>query len=197
MSASSSLPSGDNRSCPQEGAGPTGGTIMTNARFISGTSEILALLRILGEGYRLSSLYRCQVLLGQETEVWFFACMFLSDYCFWLPQDALDVYLKLPPKHYNTGWVLSQVSSVLIRRYFIFPLIILVENLMANSGLVRIFMNNLVSECVKHNLILWFGESPVSAFPYFFQFDCWHFMTCHVFYTTVQLVWNLSTGFCL
>lgn len=27
-------------------------------------------------------------------------------------QDALDVYLKLPYKHYSTGWVLSQVGKV-------------------------------------------------------------------------------------
>lgn len=28
----------------------------------------------------------------------------------WEKQDALDLYLKLPQKHYNTGWVLSQVD---------------------------------------------------------------------------------------
>jgi len=27
-------------------------------------------------------------------------------------QDALDTYMKLPHKHYNTGWVLSQVILV-------------------------------------------------------------------------------------
>jgi hypothetical protein len=32
----------------------------------------------------------------------------LSDW-FWAVQEALDVYLKLPQKQYNTGWVLSQV----------------------------------------------------------------------------------------
>lgn len=31
--------------------------------------------------------------------------------CFLIIQDALDVYVKLPHKHYNTGWVLSQVMS--------------------------------------------------------------------------------------
>ncbi|MQL82446.1 hypothetical protein Taro_014925 [Colocasia esculenta] len=28
-----------------------------------------------------------------------------------MEQDALDVYLKLPSQHYNTGWVLSQVGK--------------------------------------------------------------------------------------
>ncbi|KAJ8449538.1 hypothetical protein Cgig2_005560 [Carnegiea gigantea] len=52
-----------------------------------------ALEILLGEGYRLSCMHKCQ--------------------------DALDVYQKLPPKHYNTGWVLSQVaSSVLLIFYF-------------------------------------------------------------------------------
>lgn len=64
---------------------PTGGTALSGSQVMNGASKILGLLRILGEGYRLSSLYRCQ--------------------------DALDVYLKLPQKHYNTGWVLSQVGK--------------------------------------------------------------------------------------
>jgi len=33
-------------------------------------------------------------------------------YLFVEEQDALDTYLKLPQKHYNTGWVLSQVILV-------------------------------------------------------------------------------------
>lgn len=53
---------------------------------LSGAKDLLFLLRILGEGYRLSCLYRCQ--------------------------DALDVYLKLPQHQYNTGWVLSQVGKL-------------------------------------------------------------------------------------
>ncbi|KAF5952352.1 hypothetical protein HYC85_010296 [Camellia sinensis] len=82
---SSSSP-GDIRSLEQEGATmPMGGVVMSSSRVITGASEILALLRTLGEGYRLSCLYRCQ--------------------------DALDAYLKLPHKHYNTGWVLSQVGK--------------------------------------------------------------------------------------
>lgn len=82
---SSSSP-GDIRSLEQEGATmPMGGLVMSSSRVITGASEILALLRTLGEGYRLSCLYRCQ--------------------------DALDAYLKLPHKHYNTGWVLSQVGK--------------------------------------------------------------------------------------
>ncbi|XP_060218050.1 cell division cycle protein 27 homolog B [Lycium barbarum] len=74
-----SHPSGDARPLEQEGSGTS---------ILSGASEILALFRILGEGYRLSCLYRCQ--------------------------DALDVYDKLPHKHYQTGWVLSQIG----RAYF-------------------------------------------------------------------------------
>ncbi|XP_062090877.1 cell division cycle protein 27 homolog B [Humulus lupulus] len=78
---SSSAPSIDSRSLEHDGA-----SVMLNAsRIISGTSEILSLLATLGEGYRLSCLYRCQ--------------------------DALDVYLKLSHKQYNTGWVLSQVGK--------------------------------------------------------------------------------------
>ncbi|KAL5768764.1 hypothetical protein ACOSP7_015309 [Xanthoceras sorbifolium] len=83
---SSSFPSSDTRSLAQEGGTvPVGGAVMNSSRVINGASEILSLLRILGEGYRLSCMYRCQ--------------------------DALDVYLKLPHKHYNTGWVLSQVGK--------------------------------------------------------------------------------------
>ena len=33
-----------------------------------------------------------------------------------LGQDALDVYVKLPQKQYNTGWVLSQVSLLALFR---------------------------------------------------------------------------------
>ncbi|XP_057513901.1 cell division cycle protein 27 homolog B-like isoform X2 [Actinidia eriantha] len=86
VTTSSSLPSGDLRSIEQEGATmPVGGVVMNSSRVVTGASEVLALLRTLGEAYRLSCLYRCQ--------------------------DALDAYLKLPHKHYNTGWVLSQVGK--------------------------------------------------------------------------------------
>ncbi|XXG87356.1 hypothetical protein AAC387_Pa11g2066 [Persea americana] len=61
-------------------------SISTQASKVGGGAlELLGLLRILGEGYRLSCMYRCQ--------------------------DALEVYLKLPHEHYNTGWVLSQVGK--------------------------------------------------------------------------------------
>ncbi|KAK2965292.1 hypothetical protein RJ640_004161 [Escallonia rubra] len=80
MSISGSSPAGDTRSFEQEGETTTSGS-----RISGGASEILALLRTLGEGYRLSCMYKSQ--------------------------DALDVYLKLPHKHYNTGWVLSQVTT--------------------------------------------------------------------------------------
>lgn len=58
---------------------------MNVSKVANGALEVLSLLKILGEGYRLSCLYRCQ--------------------------DALDVFLQLPHKHYNTGWVLSQVGK--------------------------------------------------------------------------------------
>ncbi|KAL3375430.1 hypothetical protein AABB24_006750 [Solanum stoloniferum] len=78
-----SHPSGDARPLEQEGPGTSAsGVNVSSTSILSGASEILALFRILGEGYRLSCLYRCQ--------------------------DALDVYNKLPHKHYHTGWVLSQ-----------------------------------------------------------------------------------------
>ncbi|KAK3041184.1 hypothetical protein RJ639_028663 [Escallonia herrerae] len=80
MSISGSSPTGDTRSFEREGETTTSGS-----RILGGASEILALLRTLGEGYRLSCMYKSQ--------------------------DALDVYLKLPHKHYNTGWVLSQVTT--------------------------------------------------------------------------------------
>ncbi|TQE02397.1 hypothetical protein C1H46_012036 [Malus baccata] len=84
--ASGFTPSSDARYLEQEGAtlSSTGG-IINVSRVATGASELLSLLRTLGEGYRLSCMYRCQ--------------------------DALDVYLKLPYKHYNTGWVLSQVGK--------------------------------------------------------------------------------------
>ncbi|KAK7271765.1 hypothetical protein RJT34_27937 [Clitoria ternatea] len=62
-----------------------GGQVTNVSKAITGVSEILTLLRVLGEGYRLACLYKCQ--------------------------DALDTYLKLPQRHYNTGWVLSQVGK--------------------------------------------------------------------------------------
>ncbi|PPR84022.1 hypothetical protein GOBAR_AA36694 [Gossypium barbadense] len=83
---SSSFPSGDVRSLEQDGATVlVGGVVISGSKVISGTSEVLGLLRTLGEGYRLSCLYRCQ--------------------------DALDTYLRLPHRHYNTSWVLSQIGK--------------------------------------------------------------------------------------
>uniref|UniRef100_A0A2P2LI86 Uncharacterized protein MANES_16G110400 n=1 Tax=Rhizophora mucronata TaxID=61149 RepID=A0A2P2LI86_RHIMU len=83
----SSLPSVDAKSIEPEGAiMSVGGVVMNASSILSGASEILGLLRIIGEGYRLSSMYHCQ--------------------------DALEAFIKLPQKHYNTGWVLSQVGKV-------------------------------------------------------------------------------------
>ncbi|KAL2618257.1 hypothetical protein AAZV13_08G235000 [Glycine max] len=84
---SSSSSTMEAKSYEQETANfPIGGQIVSGSKVISGASEILTILRIFGEGCRLSYLYRCQ--------------------------DALDTYMKLPHKHYNTGWVLSQVGKV-------------------------------------------------------------------------------------
>ncbi|XP_016558908.1 cell division cycle protein 27 homolog B isoform X2 [Capsicum annuum] len=77
-----SHPSGDARPLEQEGPETFASGVNLRTSILSGASEILTLFRILGEGYRLSCLYRCQ--------------------------DALDAYNKLPHKHYHTGWVLSQ-----------------------------------------------------------------------------------------
>ncbi|XP_011048324.1 PREDICTED: cell division cycle protein 27 homolog B isoform X2 [Populus euphratica] len=80
---------GDSRSLETEVATmPVGGVIASPSCILSGALEILGLLRTLGEGYRLSCMYRCQ--------------------------DALDVYMKLPHKHYNTGWVLCQVGKAYV-----------------------------------------------------------------------------------
>ncbi|XP_068647637.1 cell division cycle protein 27 homolog B-like [Aristolochia californica] len=57
----------------------------SGSRIQSGVAELLGLLRTLGEGYRLSCLYKCQ--------------------------DSLEVFLKLSHQQYNTGWVLSQVGK--------------------------------------------------------------------------------------
>ncbi|GMH08987.1 hypothetical protein Nepgr_010827 [Nepenthes gracilis] len=84
-STSTSSPSGDARSELEGGMTTLGRSTVDDSRVLIGASDILSLLRLLGEGYRLSCLYRCQ--------------------------DALDIYQKLPHQHYNTGWVLSQVGK--------------------------------------------------------------------------------------
>lgn len=59
---SSSSPTGDTRSHEEGLLLASRGPILSESRAISGASELLALLGILGEGYRLSCVYRCQVL---------------------------------------------------------------------------------------------------------------------------------------
>ncbi|KAL6497116.1 Cell division cycle protein 27 B [Orobanche gracilis] len=86
ITSSSSPSCGDNSSLEPEGATrSSGAAVLSSSRIIDGTSDILGLLRLLGDGFRLSCLCQCQ--------------------------DALNVYMKLPQKHYNTGWVLSQVGK--------------------------------------------------------------------------------------
>ncbi|KAL0702929.1 hypothetical protein Bca4012_059051 [Brassica carinata] len=77
-STTASMASSDAKSCDQEEE-------IMSQKITIGVSEILCLLRTLGEGCRLSYMYKCQ--------------------------EALDTYMKLPHKHYNTGWVLSQVGK--------------------------------------------------------------------------------------
>ncbi|KAK6120461.1 hypothetical protein DH2020_045798 [Rehmannia glutinosa] len=86
ITTSSSSPYSDNRPLEPEGTTrSSGAAALSSSRVIDGASDVLGLLRLLGEGFRLSCLCRCQ--------------------------DALNIYLKLPQKHYNTGWVLSQVGK--------------------------------------------------------------------------------------
>ncbi|XP_076885371.1 cell division cycle protein 27 homolog B-like isoform X1 [Bidens hawaiensis] len=80
---SGSSQSFDIRSCEHDGSMSRASTSVS--KVANGALEVLSLLKILGEGYRLSCLYRCK--------------------------DALDVFLQLPLKHYNTSWVLSQVGK--------------------------------------------------------------------------------------
>ncbi|KAK8545220.1 hypothetical protein V6N12_026058 [Hibiscus sabdariffa] len=83
---SSSSPSGDGRSLDQDlPTVPVGRVVISCSKLVSAASEVLSLLKTLGEGYRLSCLHRCQ--------------------------DALDTFLTLPIRHYNTSWVLSQVGK--------------------------------------------------------------------------------------
>ncbi|XP_010526443.1 PREDICTED: cell division cycle protein 27 homolog B isoform X2 [Tarenaya hassleriana] len=84
-STTGSIASNEAKSHEQEATVSVGGTTLNVRRITAGASEILSFLKILGEGYRLSCLYRSQ--------------------------EALDMYIKLPHKHYNTGWVLSQVGK--------------------------------------------------------------------------------------
>lgn len=88
-----------------------------DSKVTNGIIELLGLLRILGEGYRLSCLYRSQVCYWDTTigNNSYPLCIFVNLYnYFWHEQDAVDVYLKLSQHQYNTGWVLSQVITVWI-----------------------------------------------------------------------------------
>ncbi|KAL3631786.1 Cell division cycle protein 27 B [Castilleja foliolosa] len=78
--------SSDNKSLELEGASrSSGAAVLSSSRIIDGASDTFSLLRLLGEGFRLSCLCKCK--------------------------DALTIYMNLPQKHYNTGWVLSQVGK--------------------------------------------------------------------------------------
>uniref|UniRef100_A0A453SI40 Uncharacterized protein n=1 Tax=Aegilops tauschii subsp. strangulata TaxID=200361 RepID=A0A453SI40_AEGTS len=60
-------------------------TLSQDSKMATGIKELLGLLRTLGEGYRLSCLFKCQ--------------------------EALEIYRKLPEPQFNTGWVLCQVGK--------------------------------------------------------------------------------------
>ncbi|VAI78543.1 unnamed protein product [Triticum turgidum subsp. durum] len=60
-------------------------TLSQDSKMATGIRELLGLLRTLGEGYRLSCLFKCQ--------------------------EALEIYRKLPEPQFNTGWVLCQVGK--------------------------------------------------------------------------------------
>ncbi|ESQ46209.1 hypothetical protein EUTSA_v10000671mg, partial [Eutrema salsugineum] len=85
-STTGSMASSDAKSCDQEDETMSiGGTTLCAQKITVGVSELVSLLRTLGELCRLLYMYRCK--------------------------EALDTYMKLPHRHYNTGWVLSQVVS--------------------------------------------------------------------------------------
>ncbi|GAB2222023.1 hypothetical protein Droror1_Dr00013220 [Drosera rotundifolia] len=83
-STSAASHSGDARSEPDAGAMTLGHSTLSDSTVLSGASDILGLLRLFGQGYRLSCLHKSQ--------------------------EALEIYQQLPRRHYNTGWVLSQVG---------------------------------------------------------------------------------------
>ncbi|MQL82443.1 hypothetical protein Taro_014926 [Colocasia esculenta] len=61
--ASSSMSNSIDCKCPEQGRtnSQIGGTLSHGSNIANGAIELLSLLRILGEGYRLSCTYRCQV----------------------------------------------------------------------------------------------------------------------------------------
>lgn len=52
---------GDTKTVEQEAALLIGGSLVTVSSVFNGASAVMNLLRILGEGLRLSSIYQCQV----------------------------------------------------------------------------------------------------------------------------------------
>ncbi|CAL5041894.1 unnamed protein product [Urochloa decumbens] len=79
---SSSVSSTDGRFFEQDKAERI---LSQDSKVAVGIRELLGLLRTLGEGFRLSCLFKCQ--------------------------EALEVYRKLPEPQFNTGWVLCQVGK--------------------------------------------------------------------------------------
>ncbi|XP_066307629.1 cell division cycle protein 27 homolog B-like isoform X7 [Miscanthus floridulus] len=79
---SSSVSTADGRSFEQDKAERI---LLQDSKLALGIRELLGLFRTLGEGFRLSCLFKCQ--------------------------EALEVYRKLPESQFNTGWVLCQVGK--------------------------------------------------------------------------------------
>ncbi|XP_035821525.1 cell division cycle protein 27 homolog B isoform X5 [Zea mays] len=79
---SSSVSTADGRSFEQDRAERI---LLQDSKVALGIRELLGLFRTLGEGFRLSCLFKCQ--------------------------EALEVYRKLPESQFNTGWVLCQVGK--------------------------------------------------------------------------------------
>ncbi|KAG0540548.1 hypothetical protein BDA96_03G418900 [Sorghum bicolor] len=79
---SSSVSATDGRSFEQDKAERI---LLQDSKLALGIRELLGLFRTLGEGFRLSCLFKCQ--------------------------EALEVYRKLPESQFNTGWVLCQVGK--------------------------------------------------------------------------------------
>ncbi|GBG58701.1 hypothetical protein CBR_g102 [Chara braunii] len=75
---------GDNPHDNQGAVGIGATYALGKGRTHSGALEAFSLLRIMGEGFRLLCMFRCQ--------------------------DAADMFLKLPTAQYATGWVLCQVG---------------------------------------------------------------------------------------
>lgn len=116
---SGALPSGDTKTLDQ-GATMLSGGVLNGSKILSCAGEILGLLKLFGEGYRLSCMYKCQVLTNfycscrlysinsKEKYVdlnFYIFCFVLFN--FWdsfLYSTVLQFYLVKPSKFMMWGW---------------------------------------------------------------------------------------------